>query len=466
MIPITLGQACHDCSGTYIGDKDLVITGVVSDTRQIKGGELFAAFDGERVNGATFAKQALELGARAILTNDVSVARATGAPESSLLVVPDVAVALGDLARANIARIREGENSDFCIVGVTGSVGKTTTKDLLAQILSVRGSLIAPPGSFNNEIGLPLTALRADSSTSTLILEMGADQVGNIDYLTSIASPDVAVVLIVARAHVGGFGGIDKVAQAKSEMLDGARQGAPVILNADDERVAAMASKARGPVIFFSSEKEVDVYAVNISDDEAGRASFDLFIDGESHPVTLRLSGKHHVSNALAAASVAHALGISAETIASQLGSAQALSPHRMDVRTVGGVRIIDDSYNANPDSMRAGIVALSRIGAHGRKIAVLGAMLELGEESASEHRALATVLSRSGVDILVCVSDGTQELYSAAQGEGIECHSVLDPQEAYNLLCSMTVDNDTLLLKGSNGSGVWKIADLFFGKD
>lgn len=466
MIPITVRQACADCAGTYTGDEDIIITGVVSDTRQISDGDLFAAFDGERVNGASFAAQALQLGARAILTSDPDTALATGAPETSLLVVPDVARALGDLARANIERVRESGNADFRLVAITGSVGKTTTKDLLAQILSVRGPIIAPPGSFNNEIGLPLTALRADNSTATLVLEMGADNIGNIEYLTSIAPPDIAAVLIVARAHLGEFGGIEKVAQAKSEMLYGARQGAPIILNADDERVADMAKLARGPVIFFSAEKEADVYARNITEDASGHPSFDMCFGDDTYPVTLHLSGRHHVANALAAASIAYGLGLSGERIADQLNHAQALSPHRMDVRNIGGVCIIDDSYNANPDSMRAGIAALCHIGGRGRTIAVLGAMLELGDASASEHRALASVLEQAGVDILVCVGQGTQELYQAAMRKGIECHSVADSEEAYTLLCSMTVDNDTLLLKGSNGSGIWKIADLFFGKD
>ena len=284
--------------------------------------------------------------------------------------------------------------------------------------------------------------------------------------VTSIAPPDIAAVLIVARAHLGEFGGIEKVAQAKSEMLYGARDGAPIILNADDERVADMAIVARGPVIFFSTEKEVDVYACNVSEDSLGRASFDICFGDETYPVTLHLSGRHHVSNALAAASIAYGLGLSAETIAYQLNHAHALSPHRMDVRTIGGVCIIDDSYNANPDSMRAGIAALSHIGAGGRTIAVLGAMLELGDESEKEHRALASVLAQEHVDILVCVGNGTHELSQAAVREGIECHSVADSEQAYTLLCSMIADNDTLLLKGSNGSGVWRIADLFFGKD
>lgn len=466
MIPITLGQACRDCAGTYTGNEDLVITGVVSDTRQVSGGELFAAFNGERVNGASFAAKALQLGARAVLTNDPQTALNSGASQASLLVVSDVAVALGDLARANIERIRASANSDFRLVAVTGSVGKTTTKDLLAQILSVRGSVIAPPGSFNNEIGLPLTVLRADDSTATLVLEMGADNIGNIEYLTSIAPPDIAAVLIVARAHLGEFGGIEKIAQAKSEIIQGARDGAPIVLNADDERVANMAKMARGRVIFFSAEKEADVYACNIVEDTYGHASFDMCIEGESYPITLRLSGRHHVSNALAAATIAHGLGLSGETIAGQLNQAQALSPHRMDVRNIGRLCVIDDSYNANPDSMRAGIAALSHIGGQGRTIAVLGAMLELGNASDSEHRALASVLAQTGVDILVCVGEGTEELYRAAMREGLECHSVADPEQAYTLLCSMTVDNDTLLLKGSNGSGVWKIADLFFRRD
>ena len=477
MFALTLDRLAADCEASNVPSVDVVATGLVTDTRQIRGGEVFAAIKGERVDGATLAAAALEAGASGVLTEDAETAIASGAAEDRLIVVDSVEKALGKAARANIRRIRAEGNPDFKIVAVTGSVGKTTTKDLLARILADRGDIIAPPGSFNNEIGLPLTVLRADENTATLVLEMGADHIGNIAYLTSIAPPDAAAVLIVARAHLGEFGGIDNVAKAKSEMLEGVIAGGPVILNADDERVAAMAGAAHGPVIWFSRTGEAGpdgapaVHATDITCDEAGHASFTLHLGQDARRVRLGLAGEHHVANALAAAALAHALGTPVSRIVSEIEGAEASSPHRMDVREIDGVTVIDDAYNANPDSMRAGIAAFSTIAGDRRKIAVLGAMLELGEASESEHAALGEVLASAGVDVLVCVGAELAPLHDAAVRMGIEVHDVADSEEALEKLRGLMKPTDTVLLKGSNGSGVWKVANALFegaklGKD
>ena len=221
MIPVTLAQLARDCDGQVVGTPTTEILDLTTDTRAITPGAIFAAIKGARVDGASLAGEALKKGASAILTSDPVTAVACGAKPEDVVVVDDVQAAIGKLARENLRRVRESGNSDFKVVAVTGSVGKTTTKDLLAAILAKRGPIIAPPGSFNNELGLPLTVLRADDTTATLVLEMGADHIGNIDYLTSIARPDAAAVLIVARAHLGEFGGIDNVALAKSELVTG-----------------------------------------------------------------------------------------------------------------------------------------------------------------------------------------------------------------------------------------------------
>ncbi|MFC2267555.1 MAG: Mur ligase family protein, partial [Peptidiphaga sp.] len=258
MIPVKLAAVAEDCGGRFhrragTAVTDEAVRGLETDTRRLSEGEVFAAIKGERVDGASLAGQALAAGAVAVVTADPQAASASGAPPERLVVVDDVQAAVGRLAAANLERARRTGNPDLRVVAVTGSVGKTTTKDLLAGLLSSRGPVVAPPGSFNNELGLPLTVLRTGADTASLVLEMGADHVGNIDYLTSIAPPDVSAVLAVARAHLGEFGGIDNVARAKSELVSGTREGGTVVLNADDERVAAMASKARGPVVTFSA---------------------------------------------------------------------------------------------------------------------------------------------------------------------------------------------------------------------
>ncbi len=468
MIPVTLAQLARDCDGQVVGSPTTLISDLSTDTRTIAPGAIFAAIKGERVDGATLAGQALDNGAAAVLTSDPVTAVACGVKPDNIVVVDDVQIAIGKLARANLNRLREDGNPLLKVVAITGSVGKTTTKDLLAAILAERGPIIAPPGSFNNELGLPLTVLRAGEETATLVLEMGADRVGNIDYLTSIARPDVSAVLIVARAHLGEFGGIDKVAEAKSELVTGTIEGGPVILNADDPRVAAMATLAHGPVTTFSrlGSTEADVSARDIRVDETGRASFTLVTAEGAAPVALQLVGEHHVANALAAAAVSVKLGIELVHIVDVLSSVGPASPHRMDVQDIRGITIIDDAYNGNPDSMRAGIAALARLGKNRRRIAVLGAMLELGEASDSEHAALAPVLREADVDAVVCVGDGIEALRAAASAEGLDVIEAANPDEALELLDNLFVTGDVVLLKGSNGSGVWRIADALVGEE
>ncbi|PWF25813.1 UDP-N-acetylmuramoyl-tripeptide--D-alanyl-D-alanine ligase [Ancrocorticia populi] len=465
MIAVTLGQLVEDVHGTFAGSGESLVTDLSTDTRTIEPGSVFAAIKGERVDGAALAGDALQAGAVAVLTSDPATAAQSGVQDDQIIVVPDVQRAIGDLARANLERTRATGRPDFKIVAITGSVGKTTTKDLLASILASRGPIIAPVGSFNNELGLPLTALKADESTATLVLEMGADHIGNIEYLTSIAPPDICAVLIVARAHLGEFGGIENVARAKSELVVGTRAGGPVVLNADDPRVFGMRDLAKGPVTTFSPSGNGDVSAQSVRVDPAGRASFTLVTSVGRESVNLRLVGAHHVSNALAAATVALVMGIDLHTIARVLSTTGPASPHRMDVRTISGITFIDDSYNGNPDSMRAGFAALGHLGRERRRIAVIGAMLELGDATNDEHAALAKVAKDAGVAIMICVGD-SHTLDVAATAEGIDVFSAASPEEAIGVLRHLLQAGDAVLLKGSNGSGLWRVADAMFGKE
>lgn len=469
MIGMTIEQVAACVDGTISTEPaDSLVTSIATDNRTISGGELFVAIAGERVDGNRFAQAALDAGAVAVLTADPAAACATGAAPERVIAVDDPIVALGRLAHEQAHIVRKCGAENFQVIGVTGSVGKTTTKDLLAHLLGQRGPIIAPPGSFNNELGMPLTVLRADESTSTLVLEMGADHIGNLAYLTGIVAPDVSVVLAVARAHLGEFGGIENVARAKSELVEGTREGGVVVLNYDDERVRDMAKLAPGKVIYFSASGACrdGVWASDVTLKETGQTSFVLHYGQSESRVELKLIGAHHVANALAAATVALVCGIELDDCARLLTEANAGSPHRMDVWERNGTTIIDDSYNANPDSMKAGLTALAHLGTHRRKIAVLGTMLELGEESEAEHAHIGELVAQLGIDTLIAVGPGLSPTILTARQGGVEVHETLNVAEATQLLTGLLAEGDVVLLKGSNGSGVWRLADALKEND
>ncbi|MHB1065349.1 MAG: UDP-N-acetylmuramoyl-tripeptide--D-alanyl-D-alanine ligase, partial [Georgenia sp.] len=443
---------------------------VVTDSHDVVPGALFVAFAGEHVDGHRFVAAALAGGAAAALVTDAEQVLAAGADPGRVVVVDDVAAALGDLARHHLAALRAARTTGnlLRVIAITGSYGKTTTKDLLGHLLASLGEVVAPPGSFNNEIGLPLTVLRATPDTQYLVLEMGADRVGNLTYLTSIAPPDIAVVLAVGRAHLGEFGGIENVARAKSELVAGLLPGGTAVLNADDARVAAMATLARGPVVTFGREPDADVRATDLALDGAGRARFTLVGAAALHEVRLALVGEHQVANALAAAVVALECGIGIEGVAAGLGQAGATSPHRMAVTDRDdGVRVVDDAYNANPDSMRAGLRALVTLAGPRRRIAVLGEMLELGADSAAEHAAVGTEAATLGIDVLLTVGPGTGPLADAARRAGTttEVVEVADLAAAERHLAGLR-PGDVVLLKGSHGTDLWRLAERLAGRN
>lgn len=445
-------------SGRLVGN-DVPVTGpVVTDSREAQAGSLYVARRGESADGHAFVSGAVERGAVAVIVEhevDEAVAQ---------IVVEDSTEALGALARAHVTKLRS--SGDLDVIAMTGSVGKTTTKDLLLQIMSEDGPTVAPKLSFNNEVGLPLTVLLADETTRHLVLEMGASGPGHITYLTDIVAPDVAIELCVGHAHVGGFGGFEGVAAAKAELIKGTRPGGPVILNTDDPNVEAMAPLATGRVIRFSASgnERADVVARDVRLDRADRASFTLVTPEGEAPVELKIVGRHHVANALAAAAGALTLGVGLETVATVLSRARALSPHRMDVHElrVDGMdlTLIDDSYNANLDSMRAGIAALASIGRDSQRIAVLGEMLELGEDSQSLHQQVGALIADAGVDTLIGL--GTDAHYYLEGAPDVPNREVAaDPQDAARLALEHAEDGAVVLVKGSFGSQSWQVADI-----
>lgn len=462
MIELALQEIASATAGRLPDDTgDLGISGdVVTDSRQAGPGSLFVALPGERVDGHDYLGAAAEAGAvAALVTREIP-----GAPLAQI-VVDDATRALGDLARRVLATLREGDHPPL-VIGITGSVGKTSTKDLLAALLEPAGEMIAPIGSYNNEIGLPLTVLRARRSTAVLVLEMGADAPGNLAYLAGIAPPDIAVVLAVGRAHLDGFGDIEAVAAAKAELVQHMRPDGVAVLNADDHRVAAMSSLAASArTVLFGREPTAQVRAEHISSAPDGRARFTLHLGGTSHQVNLALIGEHQVSNALAAAAVALQTGVPAEQIVTTLASAGARSGHRMDVRrTAEGLTIIDDSYNANPDSMRAALRSLHHMAGStgGRAVAVLGPMRELGPDSVGEHERLGAFTAESGTDLLVTVAEEPGALATGALTAGMApdaVQHVAGVAEAVTVLQQYLRAGDVVLVKASNGERLWRVA-------
>ncbi|MFV0254401.1 MAG: UDP-N-acetylmuramoyl-tripeptide--D-alanyl-D-alanine ligase [Beutenbergiaceae bacterium] len=431
-----------------------VISSVVIDSRLGTAGSLFVALPGDQVDGHDYLHQAAAAGATAAL-----VSRPVPDAPLPTVIVPDTATALAALAREVLRRLRH--TGRIVVVGITGSVGKTSTKDLLSVMLAPLGDVVAPVASFNNEIGLPLTVLRADERTRVLILEMGADAPGNLTFLTSIAPPDVAVELIVGHAHLGGFGSIDGVARAKAELVQGLAPGGVAILNADDRRVLAMADQA-ARVVTFGRSAEADVRAEQVTMDADGHALFTLAAADQRSHLRLELVGEHQVTNALAAAAVSLHLGQSLAQIAQTLTSAGPISGHRMQTAdTDSGIRVVDDSYNANPDSMRAGLAAVAAMSASGRRIvAVLGEMLDLGAGADDEHERIGALAVQLGFTEVVVVGSGAEPMFTAVEDAGGSGHFVDSVAAARSLLSTLLRPGDIVLVKASNGAGLTHLAD------
>lgn len=451
MIPLTLAEVASATGGRLdaVADPAVRVTGpVVTDTRELGPGGLFVARQGEARDGHDFAAAAVEAGAVAVLAE-----RPVGVPA---VVVDDTEVAFGRLARAVLDRLPQ-----VTVVGVTGSSGKTTTKDLLAQVLEPLGPLVAPPGSYNGEIGVPLTVLRVDESTRTLIAEMGARGAGHIAYLCGIAPPSVGIVLNVGSAHLGEFGDRDTIARAKAELVEALPETGTAVLNADDPVVRRMAEQTPAQVVMVGESVHADVRAEDVALDAAGRASFRLVTADAEARVSLRLVGEHQVSNALAVAGAALALGLPVDDVAARLSAALPRSRWRMEVtERPDGVTVVNDAYNANPESMRAALKTLVSLGrpAAGRTWAVLGEMRELGESSIAEHDAIGRLAVRLNVSRLVAVGDGARAIHQGATLEGSwdgESAWAPDVDAAFDLLRAELRPGDVVLVKSSRDAGL-----------
>ena len=456
MIPVSCGEIGDAVDGELVGvDPSAVVDGaVVIDSRAAVPGGLFVALPGEHVDGHDYVGTATEAGVTVSLTTRA----VDGFP---CIVVGDAQKALGDLARLVVSRL-----PGFTVIGLTGSSGKTSTKDLIAQLIRPYGETVSPEGSFNNELGHPLTALQATETTKFLVAEMGARHLGDLTYLCGITPPKVGLVLNVGTSHIGEFGSQDNIALAKGELIEALVPGGTAVLNADDPRVAAMASRTAERVLTFGEAETADVRATDIKLDAEGRPGFTLRIGDFSRAVQLRFVGEHYVSNALGAAAVAAAVGLTPEQIAEGLAAATAVSAARMEVtERADGVTVINDAFNANPDSVRAALKALVAIGRSrgARTWAVLGEMLELGDTSAEEHDAIGRLVVRLDVNRLVVVGTGAKPIHLGASLEGSwgnESAYVDTIPEALELLRTELRAGDVVLVKSSKAAKLRSLAD------
>lgn len=509
-----------------------IVNFATSDSRNVACGAVFIAIKGERVDGHDFVQKAAQLGAKAAIVEHAVLLDESVQNKIAQIVVKNSVEALGLLAKHNLVR-RRALNTPFSIIGITGSVGKTTTKDMLNALLSTLGNTVAPVGSFNNEIGLPLTSLRVNENTRFLIAEMGANHVGEIAMLTTIAPPDLSVVLKVGVAHLGEFGSVEKIAQAKSEIVRGLLPHGVAILNADDFRVASMSKLAdQDKVRWFglnvdnngnfdaSNNGNYQLRAQNISLDESGCAKFTI-IESEkiatsenSATLHLALPGVHNVMNALAASNVARYFGMSLKNISLVLNKVSHISPHRMQISVIckddKKFTLIDDSFNANPDSMKAGIDGLcsyesddssgsvdsadssKRVYTKLFRIAVLGSMLELGKDEYNMHESIGKYVAQKNIDAIISVGSSTSEkldelasciakgardnwqnnrndrnnIVNKYQNNNVDAKNnvyfVHDCIEANNIVWSLVGEHSStvVLLKGSHASGLSVLAE------
>jgi UDP-N-acetylmuramoyl-tripeptide--D-alanyl-D-alanine ligase len=463
MIPLTLTQLTDAVGGVLrLSGADtpetVVSCAVDTDSRLIEPGGIFVAKPGESTDGHRFVDAAIQRGAAvAVVEHPVQDA-------VTQIVVPDAVAALADLAREVVAQVRA--RGDLRIVGITGSNGKTTTKNLLARILEGEGETVAPRASFNNSVGAPLTMLRVTEGTRYLVSEFGASGPGEIARLAGLVTPDIGVVLMVGMAHAGGFGGIEATFAAKSELVRAVRPGGLAVLNADDPRVSAMAPiAAEGDVAvrWFGRGPGADVRATDVEVTASGTRA-DLVVDGASMTLRLQVLGEHHVMNALAALAAATALGVRPEDAVARLETVEIAERWRMQPLGSDRVRILNDAYNASPDSMAAALRTLAQITApHERTVAVLGAMSELGEYSGEEHDRIGLLAVRLGIQRIVVVGSDARRMYLEAISQGSwdgEAIFFPDADAAYEYLLGELRDGDRVLVKSSNSAGLRFLGD------
>jgi UDP-N-acetylmuramoyl-tripeptide--D-alanyl-D-alanine ligase len=462
MIPLLASQIAQIVHGQLHGDDLLITESAVLDSRSARQGSIFLALKGEKFDGHDFTDEAFKNGATlAIVSRKVN---------ERCIVVDDVTKALGELAShcRNLLK-------DMQVIAITGSQGKTTVKDLLAQLLTTVGETIAPVGNYNNELGAPLTLLQSTENTKFCILEMGARHIGDIAKLCQIARPNIGVVLKVGTAHVGEFGSRDAVAAAKSEMISSLEPDAVAVLGQYDEYTRNMNALHKGRIITFGETSKSDIRAADIEIRE-GRAHFDLVTPAGRSAVGLRVVGLHQVANALAVAAVGTALNLSIDLMTGSLSTSEMKSKWRMEIHELSDLLLINDSYNASPESVESALRTLVLFAQErgGEAWAFLGKMQELGASSTEDHARIGTLASEIGIDHLVCIG-APEYAKDISRSRSTSIHLCLDQSEALALARELA-RGDVVLVKASRSEKLellardiekqWMDADLEKGEE
>ena len=459
MITISLQEIATAIDAELIGDGSIIVSGSVeTDSRQVTSGGLFVAKPGEVTDGHAFVESAVANGAVAVIVEhqvDTSIPQ---------LVVKDSVLALGLLAKHVVAKVKA--LGELKVIGVTGSNGKTTTKNMLREVLSTAGSTIAPEESFNNEVGAPYSMLKVEENTKFLVVEMGAGGPGTIRYLAEMCKPDIGIELKVGLAHAGEFGGISETEKIKAELVEELSSSGTAILNFDDERVMNMTSKTKAKITTFGLGEGSDYSASNVSISLAGTSFEYTAPDGFKSSVNLQILGEHHVYNALAALTAAEALGIDRKKAIAALENMKLAEKWRMELGVApSGLTVINDAYNASPDSMRAALQTLAQLGRiSGKKtVAVMGEMAELGEFSVHEHDAIGRIAVRLNLGQVVVVGKGAKLIHMGASQEGSwdgESQYFDEISNALAYLREMLTGDEIVLVKSSKSANLRFLGD------
>jgi UDP-N-acetylmuramoyl-tripeptide--D-alanyl-D-alanine ligase len=462
----TAGEAAWTAGAQILsGAADLPLQGVFTDSRKPVRGALFVALVGANHDGSDFAAQAAKDGAAAVLVPSDAAARvrvALGASQAAMLAAHDTARALGQLARAWRAHL-----PDLRVVCITGSTGKTSTKELIASVLEAAGPTLKTEGNLNNEVGVPLTLLRLGPEHRYAAIEAGMNHPGEIARLSAYVDPDVGVVTNIGPVHLEGCGSIEGVAHAKGELFHALRDGATAVANADDPRVLAQARLSGRRLVTFGAHVSSHVRLVSAHHGGPGLRVELHFPDGKTRMTELHLIGSHNGHNAAAAAAVGVALGLEPESIIGGLGNARTPGRRMRPVRLAGGGLLIDDCYNANPQSTKAALLTLTHLVRKGRAIAVLGDMLELGPTELDLHRDVGRFAAGAGLALLVCFGERARAIGEGAVEGGVKPENVryaTDPMEAVAIVRKEAGPEDVILVKGSRGMKMERISDPLAG--
>ena len=441
---LTLSDVIESTQGHWIGRDDpsaIVPTGVSIDTRTLKPGEIFFALPGEEVDGHQFLDAAFENGACATVVSK-SRFNAQASPQAGLIAVDEPDLALGDLARFYRRRF------DIPVIGITGSSGKTTTKDMVAAVLSTRYRVLATQGNLNNRLGVPLTLFNLSAHCEVAVIEMGISERGEMRYLCEIAQPTIGMITNIGPAHIEFFGSVEGVAKAKGELLEYLDESSMTILNFDDLFLSKERAKVKGRLLGIGIEQICQFRGEGLKLDQKGFGHFSL----QGHSFHLSIPGKHNVYNALMAATAGWALDVPLQDAAKALENF-ALTKLRSQVLERNGIRMINDAYNANPASMRAALETLSQIAVDGRRIAVVGDMRELGAMTHDAHRELGREVGNRQIDALFALGDHASVVVEGGREAGVDqAWAYRDRDALTNALQAYLKPGDLMLIKGSRG--------------